>query len=541
MENSFTNQQNDIIDCDKNLVVIAKPGSGKTTTISYKASKIISSLKDYQGIIAISFTKKASNELKEKILKQCDNVKGSFFGTIDKFNLNEIIFPFVKHIFSFIPSNEFDVIFLNSIPENEKAILNKYLEDLMFGETILNIIRDHYKQGKIIMELNGFLANYILDNCIACKQYLTSKYTHVFIDEYQDCDHFQNEIFKKLINLNLIGIAVGDPEQSIFKFAGKDSKFLTDLASDSNFIPLPLDINHRSHKSIVDYSLKFLNKEHQIDYSQDRRVKILRIDGSEKQVAEIIDQKIIEKIKLKFNITLNYRIAILVTNNRTAELIKNNFNIHKLRYIMTTPLDESISLLDNIFIEILKFILDKDYMFYDFKNNINIYEENLKSSTIIAKKLENLRGKFSKDNSIELLDIVNISELILETNISNDQILNLKQVIENKDYLYSFSPIHEDEIVIITIYKAKGMEFDVVFHLNLDEYILPKKIRNSSGNFEYSDIKQCTHLHYVALTRAKEFCFLITSTKRTNWEGKIIDANPSEFVIRKDLLDYSNN
>ena len=95
----LSDEQKAIIKEESNCVVIATPGSGKTFTLSQKCRKIISSLPDYRGIIAISYTNKASNELKHRTILNNLNPKNSFFGTIDKFCVIEIIIPFGKHVF----------------------------------------------------------------------------------------------------------------------------------------------------------------------------------------------------------------------------------------------------------------------------------------------------------------------------------------------------------------------------------------------------------------------------------------------------------
>lgn len=61
-----TEQQKAILECRENLVVIAAPGSGKTFVLSEKIKNDIKELLDYQGIIAISYTNKASLELKNR-------------------------------------------------------------------------------------------------------------------------------------------------------------------------------------------------------------------------------------------------------------------------------------------------------------------------------------------------------------------------------------------------------------------------------------------------------------------------------------------
>ena len=107
-----TDQQNLILDYDGNSVVIAAPGSGKTFVLSQKIKRNLKTLLDHQGVIAISYTNKASNELRNRSLSNGEKPLGSFFGTIDKFNLSEIIIPFAKHLFG-IPNNEIKIEWQN--------------------------------------------------------------------------------------------------------------------------------------------------------------------------------------------------------------------------------------------------------------------------------------------------------------------------------------------------------------------------------------------------------------------------------------------
>ena len=93
-----TQEQQMIIDYPRNTVVTAKPGSGKTYTVVEKISKVLASLPDYKGVIAISFTNKASDELKKRCNQKGMSVKQSFFGTIDKFYISQIIIPFASHL-----------------------------------------------------------------------------------------------------------------------------------------------------------------------------------------------------------------------------------------------------------------------------------------------------------------------------------------------------------------------------------------------------------------------------------------------------------
>ena len=73
MDKFFTDQQATAIEYSGNMVITACPGSGKTTVIAEKIRTIVTRLEPYQGVIAITFTKKASQEIR----KRCRNEASS--------------------------------------------------------------------------------------------------------------------------------------------------------------------------------------------------------------------------------------------------------------------------------------------------------------------------------------------------------------------------------------------------------------------------------------------------------------------------------
>ena len=85
----------------------------------------------------------------------------------------------------------------------------------------------------------------------------------------------------------------------------------------------------------------------------------------------------------------------------------------------------------------------------------------------------------------------------------------------------------------MTLHKSKGLEFDLVIHLDLYEWILPSKQAGANNDFNnpvYPSYIQDLNLHYVGLTRAIKACILFTSTKRTNHKNQIKNARDSEFL-----------
>ncbi|MDM2853911.1 UvrD-helicase domain-containing protein [Citrobacter sp. Cpo065] len=75
---SPTTQQKLAIDYPKSMVITACPGSGKTTVIKEKIRNITGCLPEHKGVIAITFTRKASSELERRCKAEGHNTKNSF-------------------------------------------------------------------------------------------------------------------------------------------------------------------------------------------------------------------------------------------------------------------------------------------------------------------------------------------------------------------------------------------------------------------------------------------------------------------------------
>ena len=126
---------------------------------------------------------------------------------------------------------------------------------------------------------------------------------------------------------------------------------------------------------------------------------------------------------------------------------------------------------------------------------------------------------------------VDIADLIFPSNKSETVIENLLTILKDESKLHAFAPAKQNEVQIMTLHKSKGLEFDLVFHLSLYDWILPRK----GNDVKQSDYIQDINLHYVGVTRAKRWCVLCTSSKRHN-KFKILDATCSEFLERHDLV-----
>ncbi|HTF96555.1 MAG TPA: UvrD-helicase domain-containing protein [Cellvibrio sp.] len=261
-----TNRQILAINSGSSMVITACPGSGKTFVIVEKIRKELQNLKSHKGVIAITFTVKASRELKRKCNKDGFDIKSSFFGTIDHFCLSEIIYPFASKVYGKNKEQVRCVLFDELDPELKEVFpdaseQNSFLTTHEY-ERYHDFFISCYEKGVMVLESVGVIANFILDKSYACQRYLKARYSSIYVDEYQDSSQPEHQLFLKIISLGITGAAVGDVQQSIYGWRGSSPEFINELVSQSDiFEHHIIDTNHRCHPSITNYANRLFSEK----------------------------------------------------------------------------------------------------------------------------------------------------------------------------------------------------------------------------------------------------------------------------------------
>lgn len=525
----LTEEQQNIVEAEGNLVVIANPGSGKTTTLAFKIAEIFKTQKPWKGVIAISYTNKASDELKQKVNTLTNDNGNSFFGTIDKFYISNIILPFFKSMYR-VKTH----IILNLKVESAKEIVGYDFANSSDDEILTKSI-ELLKKGILILEYISNLALFIMKKSKECREYLKARYSHVCIDEYQDCDEKKHDLFLSLVNTGIIGIAIGDPNQSIFAFAGSNSEYLVNLTSRNDFKTLFISLNRRNHKYIECYSLKFLNSNHKCDIpnTRDKRLHLRKINGKEKEISLWIDKNI-NTIMKTYGVKDYSKIAVLTLYGKTSDNI-SRFMKTPNRVFINTPLDESSLYTDIVFKYVLMYIFGNPNLYIETIIENHIYALNSGKIDKFIKFIKSCKKDFLLNNKVELERIFNEYKKIFKHEIFDENILS---VINSNDYVNSYKPLNKNEISILTIHKSKGSEYKIVFILDQYKYIIPK---HDFEQRKFASIDNDRNVHYVAITRAKEAVFFILGDKRDNSKGEEKEAIISEFLDENSYWGYLYN
>lgn len=529
--------QNDIINEDGNTVVLASPGSGKTFVMSEKIKRLLRSddMLDYQGVIAISYTRKASAHLKRKSLTDGVREKNSFFGTIDSFCLTQIILPFGSYVIGH-PEKEV-------IPIAEKDIEKDRKEDFEWIESIhpdydaikkptWGKLYNLFIEGYVLINSLELMALHIIKNCPACRAHLKARFKYVFFDEFQDADTYTNGIFHELVDLGLVANAVGDPNQSIFGFAHKVSVYLEALETVPGFKSFKLVDNFRCSTPIVNYSNRLLDANCEMIETEEDGVELITVNGDETCVAEYLTNTIGDDCE-NWDVKDLSQVAILAKNTKTLKYIDNNLELPH-RVVTSTPLDEDVNPRSRLYVLLLQFYFDEKMPFMavlDEYTDYDLFSKNVKQ------ELSLLQEEIRKTAVSDIADVfpalfTKVADIILPKYQVGSSQNHLKTILEDDKLTDTYKPIKENEVVLMTLHKAKGLEFDIVYHLNMNEWELPvKQPRDGDWNdLYYPQYEQDLNLHFVGVTRARKLCALITSTSRHNSYDVLKRSYPSEFL-----------
>ena len=247
-------------------LVIAGAGSGKTKVLTHKIAYIMQeeNAKPWD-ILAITFTNKAANEMKERIANLVgDNVKDMWVGTFHSIC--------VRILRRFIDRIGFDTSFIIFDTSDQKTLIKNCLKDLAIDDKLFNersvqseisnakndmlepfqytakAMGDYRKEKiatvyelyqKRLKENNAIdfddIINYtikILMENPDVLEYYSNKFKYVLVDEYQDTNKAQFTLITLLASKNGNITVVGDNDQGIYSFRGADISNILNFEKD---------------------------------------------------------------------------------------------------------------------------------------------------------------------------------------------------------------------------------------------------------------------------------------------------------------------
>lgn len=279
---------------DSHLRIIAGAGSGKTRVITYRIAYLIDEIGvDPRKILAITFTNKAANEMKERVVDLLGvHALGSLICTI-----HSLCVRILRQHINVInyPSN-----FTIMDEEDQKALIKKIYNQLQIDAKTISIksmiatisnykmanitpekalefagsFQGEIKKAKVYKEYleyqeNHFLLDfddlllktvYIFENYPDVLEKWQYRFQYIHVDEFQDVGNIEYRLVK-LMSDKAITCVVGDPDQTIYSFRGANVNYILDF--DKDFKPcktIILNQNYRSTGNILNISNCLIRK-----------------------------------------------------------------------------------------------------------------------------------------------------------------------------------------------------------------------------------------------------------------------------------------
>lgn len=291
-----------VINTDGPCLVIAGAGSGKTKVLTHKIAYLMQE-KDIKpwNILAITFTNKAANEMKERVEALVgDDAKDMWIGTFHSIC--------VKILRRFIDRIGFDHSFVIFDTSDQRSLIKECLKDLkiddkMFTDRIVQfeisnakndmkepeeyeaMVKGDYRREKIASVYNLYQRRLKENNAIdfddiinyAIKifrenddvlDYYTNKFNYILVDEYQDTNKSQFTLIRLLAKAHGNITVVGDNDQGIYSFRGADISNILNFEKDFKGTKIiKLEQNYRCTQNILNAANSVI-KNNEVKYKK---------------------------------------------------------------------------------------------------------------------------------------------------------------------------------------------------------------------------------------------------------------------------------
>ena len=436
----------------------------------------------------------------------------------------------------------------------------------------------------------------IFENIPEVLDYYHNLFYYFMVDEYQDTNNAQYVLMNLLAGRHRNLCVVGDDWQGIYSWRGANIQNILDFKKDyPEAVEIKLEQNYRSTKIILQASQSIIEKN---EYRTDKTIWTHNEMGSKVVVCKVEDERqegqfIIHMIRA---IRDEQKIcAVLYRTNAQSRALEETFykrgipyrivkgirfyerkeikDILAYLFLIVNPYD-SINMLRVINVplrRIGKVTIDKITK-YSNTQNISFYQslgqveaiDGLAPAT--RDRLLQFKGKIDglRNDCVAQGPTFAIEQILIRTGYEDyvrdgteegeERFENIKEIfsVANKyeNYPGSIEAFLEevalvsdadtsdnssDVVLLMTLHSAKGLEFDYVFMVGMEENIFPH------NNSIYSNIRfeEERRLCYVGMTRAKKRLYMIYANQRTIY-GSIYRNYPSRYIkdIPPDLVEF---
>ncbi len=583
-------------------------------------------------ILAITFTNKAANELKERINTKLDSGGESIWagtfhsicGKILRVNAQRI--GFSSHFTVYDTDDQKRLIknIMNDNGVDEKMFpvknvliaISSAKDSLITPAEYRETAGNDYRQQTIAKLYEAYQNRMMsadamdFDDMIAYTvkllqenpdvlEYYGSKFKYIMVDEYQDTNHAQYELVHLLASVHGNLCVVGDDDQSIYRFRGATIENILNFEDDyENAKIIRLEQNYRSVGNILNAANAVIannrgrkGKNLWTDKGEGELIKLYAA-ADERDEARYVADKILESVRAGSKFSdhavlyrinaqsaaienvfarsgISYRVIGGMRFYERKEirdvlaylnLINNNNDDVRLRRIINEPkrgigdttLNHAAEISRQVGLSLFEVLDSADQFaplsraagklkeFCNMIKDLSECAEQLSISQLLAELLQKsgYRASLMTDSDPKNPDrLQNVDEFVntvKQYEIENDD-PTLTAFLEEIALVSDIDSMNdnEDKVTLMTIHSAKGLEFEKVYLIGLEEGIFPGTQSVYGGE---SEIEEERRLMYVAITRAKRSLTITNAVTRMvfgstnrNMPSRFLKEIPNEF------------
>lgn len=463
-----------------------------------------------------------------------------------------------------------------------------YMKNAMLDEAYLQQVRikniekvyevyENFKKSNNYIDFDDMqtIALRLLDENPRLLKSIQKKYQYFQLDEGQDTSLLQFEILNRIVGLNNNFMVVADDDQSIYSFRAANPDYLLNF---KDYYPeaeiIIMNENHRSSKNIAKLAGDFI-KDNNFRYEKDL---ISNKSDGEKIIIKTIKDAYDQYNFIKKNIDLSKSNAILFRNNISAinlvtflleDGIDFAINDDFLDFFKSQIIDDffdiikfsdnfsNVETFENIYYKIRTFlkkteieklstkpinqdIFDFFYEILDYDRQNSLYDIEKKLSHIrklpLSRKISYIY-KYLGYKEYSSLKANKFAEEVINKDLFVESLINFTKDLETiEDFDRKILNLKKkirlmppSNLILQTIHRSKGLEYDKVFviDMNKNEFPIIDYEKDSKASLEEE-----RRVFYVAMTRARENLFILSTKKRNNKK-----TLPSEFFTRVKSLN----
>lgn len=594
LNNLNPNQLAAVIHSGSPLLIIAGPGTGKTRTLIAKLAYLLETKKvNTDEILALTFTDKASREMHDRLsnLIKVKNLPG-----IKTFHA--LAYQLLQHqnpeLISFERQQQIlkELINTQQFLDLDKTYSLKELTNLVgliktsqtnFDTRLLEFTQayDSRLKSENLLDFDDLIIQAI--KRLKDKPFQIKKFSHIFIDEFQDTTPLQFELARLLLSKDGVICAIGDPFQSIYSFRGADSTIFELFRSiSSNTKLITLTENYRNCSEVLTCARSLFPNGYKLQPKNNTKglVKLINTPN-EFSEAQFIVRIITELIgggdlnqagKLQHTPHKDNKFSDFAVIYRTHHLSRNvaralresgfpfqvvgggsiyerieiDFIIRFFRFLYSPDSQNLLAIINHRYLKLPEKALENikvtqswpDLLSQIRTERLNTKQESnleniLKFTQLLTKQQKVSLSKISKQ-------IITYFELNLGSDSAIEKVQDLQEFVGSLLRFDKFDkPLEEffrfyeallnndfydansEKITLLTMHAAKGLEFKYVFIIGFEEGFIPFIKVSSPEKASPTTFEEEKRLFYVALTRAEKLIWLMRTERRFKRKSKI--------------------